>query len=146
MTTPTKHNLTGDQREQILRSLLLLATPSLKLPKNAYSTVAGSFACHRDTVRRVWKRARSSGLSSTSSIANVRSRIKERCGRKSKMVAGEFETKLKALPLRSRRTLRGFMLQQDNAPSHAPWNDEELNAEFRCRSVTSACKSSKEYC
>jgi hypothetical protein len=103
--TIAKQNLNDSERDGVLQQLLQQSSGG-KLKKGAIGEVAKKFAVCRQTIGRIWKRAKESMKSATVSI-DVSSRISKNSGRKKKD-RDPIIAKIAEVPLRLRGTLRSM--------------------------------------
>ena len=97
-------NLSNNQRNAIYDHLLE-KTVNGKLPRGSMTSASTIFNVSRSTIYRIWKRGKSSRVSSTSN-ANVDSRIKANSGRRVKRTPSGLKNTIRELPLNKRRTIR----------------------------------------
>ncbi|KAF0705717.1 hypothetical protein AaE_014395 [Aphanomyces astaci] len=108
--TPERRNLTDDEREAILREVLLRSNGSYitRLPKGFSQELADKYKCHVSTIRRVLAVAKQQGIGGGNMKVTVASKMKGRVGRKKAFTAEQVKAKLLQVPLAQRTTLRSI--------------------------------------
>ncbi|RHZ19620.1 hypothetical protein DYB31_002765, partial [Aphanomyces astaci] len=102
--TPERRNLTDDEREAILREVLLRSNGSYitRLPKGFSQELADKYKCHVSTIRRVLAVAKQQGIGGGNMKVTVASKMKGRVGRKKAFTAEQVKAKLLQVPLAQR--------------------------------------------
>eukprot|EP00591_Stephanopyxis_turris_P007409 CAMPEP_0195509324 /NCGR_PEP_ID=MMETSP0794_2-20130614/2284_1 /TAXON_ID=515487 /ORGANISM="Stephanopyxis turris, Strain CCMP 815" /LENGTH=235 /DNA_ID=CAMNT_0040636505 /DNA_START=249 /DNA_END=957 /DNA_ORIENTATION=+ len=113
-TRPKQKNLTAEERNGLLQALLHRCVEG-SLPKGTINDVAKEFQVTRQTVSRLWRRAKESinGPESTG-VMDVSSRM-HKCGRKRKEL--DLDGRLQEIPLNRRRTVRSAASALNIPPS-----------------------------
>ncbi|ETV85481.1 hypothetical protein H257_03211 [Aphanomyces astaci] len=108
--TTERRNLTNEEREAILREVLLHSNGSYlsRLPKGLSQELTVKYSCHVATIRRVLAVAKQQGVGHGNMKVTVASRKKGRVGRKKAFIAEQVKAKLLQVPLAERTTLRSI--------------------------------------
>jgi len=104
-SNPKKRELSNEDREAILQALLSKSEDGI-LPRGAIQAISASFEVGRNTVGRIWARAKES-VADGSNVMDVSHR-KSQCGRKKKNYSSQMES-FSQLPLSQRGTLQGAL-------------------------------------
>ena len=107
----SKQNLTPIERKRIVSQLLLKVKkdhPEQCLLRGAITEIANSHNVHRDTIRRIWARARASSQNPELGFLFDAPSQKHKTGRNQKWNRDEVRRAVKALPLHQRRSLRSL--------------------------------------
>jgi len=108
-TREKKKNLSSDERQAIISSLLLKVKDeggARKLERGAINAAAEAFHVHRNTIRAIWDRARANFDNHMVVSFVSESRKKTTCGRKIKWNREDMKNAVKELPLHQRRSIR----------------------------------------
>ncbi|RLO08794.1 hypothetical protein DYB28_002042, partial [Aphanomyces astaci] len=105
-----KRDLTNDDREAILREILLNSskTSLARLPNGIAQVLAEKYNCHHSTIRRVFALAKEQGVTTGNMKVSVASRKKGRVGRKMAYTNEQVKVKILRVPLAQRTTLRSI--------------------------------------
>ncbi|RHZ31362.1 hypothetical protein DYB37_012220 [Aphanomyces astaci] len=108
--TPERRNLTDDEREAILREVMLRSNGSYitRLPKGFSQELADKYKSHVSTIRRVLAVAKQQGIGGGNMKVTVASKMKGRVGRKKVFTAEQVKAKLLQVPLAQPTTLRSI--------------------------------------
>ena len=100
-------NLSDQQRESILVHLLQHYKHG-KLKHGTIGTIAMDFKCNRVTISRLWKQYLNAINSDEEPLACIKSKIKEKSGRRRKLSKEEMQSLLQHVPLEQRNSLRNL--------------------------------------
>ncbi len=110
LMTSTRQDLTNAEREAVIRTILVgcKGNVSSRLPKGLLTSIAVKFHITPRGIQKIWHRAKKNGIVDGNMAASVASLKKGNSGRKPRYTAHELRTKLLAIPVRYRTTLRAI--------------------------------------